>query len=78
MNWLLSGYVFLASPSSLRGTAHASVDEMRDERTMREPPHCLTPAKKQQPLPTGFALLLLPIVCTLLLLSISAHGSEGI
>ena len=46
MNWLLSGYVFLASPSSLRGTAHASVDEMRDERTMSEPPHCLTPRQE--------------------------------
>ena len=33
VNWLLSGYVFLASPSSLRGTAHAFADEMWDART---------------------------------------------
>lgn len=45
VNWLLSGYVFLASPSSLRGT-------------------------KQQPLPTGFALLLLPIAFLMLLLTL--------
>ncbi|CAE7764530.1 mok11 [Symbiodinium sp. CCMP2592] len=45
VNWLLSGYVFLASPSSLRGT-------------------------KQQPLPTGFALLMLPIALLMLLLTL--------
>ncbi|CAE7230916.1 mok11 [Symbiodinium natans] len=45
VNWLLSGYIFLASPSSLRGT-------------------------KQQPIPTKFALLLLPIGLLMLLLTL--------
>ncbi|CAJ1433563.1 unnamed protein product [Effrenium voratum] len=44
VTWLLSGYIFLASPSSLRGT-------------------------KEQPLPTQFAFLLLPIGLVMFLLT---------